>query len=75
MKVLDSPTNQILIETKKIENPHPFLFIFIDCIESITLGAHYLIDCSHDAMMSNGKVIRLSMVSVQWRSTSHRWNH
>ena len=69
--------HKLLMGTKKIENPHPLLFIFINWIDPITLVAHYLTSCSHDVRLPNGKVIKLCIVSLQSRSTSHakRWSH
>ena len=65
MEVVDSLTHQTLIKAKTFENPHPFLFIFIDCIEPITVRAYCPIDCSHDVTLPNGKLIGWCMVSLQ----------
>ena len=54
MEVLDLQSDRILIQPKNFENSHLSLFIFIDCIVSIPLEAHYLTHCSHDATLLNG---------------------
>ena len=53
MQSIDMNESSMLIETKTFKNPHPFLFVSMDCIEPIFMGAHYLTDCSHDSTQTN----------------------